>query len=69
MKVEQNYTIDGVVVELIEEFAGVKVFESGEDDELMLYFVKNNNVCQRLKISADCAQNMGFVSECKFIGV
>lgn len=67
MKVEQNFTIRGKVVVLVSEFGGLKVYSEEREDSRTLFFVKNSDVIKRLIISADCGQNVGYISQCEFI--
>ena len=73
MKLEQKFTIEGKIVTLIAEFAGLMVFESieaADEGNITLFFVKNRNVCQRLEIETSYEQNTGFIiSQYEFIGV
>lgn len=67
MKVEQSYVIDGAVVEKISSFEDLEVYSYDPDENsTTLFFCKKGKVVKKLFVSADCAQNCGFISNLAF---
>ena len=64
--VEQNTTINGIIVTLICELEDIQVFEDGNDETKNLFFMKNGVVVKKLKIVAGCCQGFGYISELIF---
>lgn len=68
MKVESKHVIGDKIVTFVVEFCGIKVYRSDNaDEEINLYFVKNDEVVKTLKIEADYGRNMGYISKCEFV--
>ena len=69
--VEKKYVINGTPVDQVATFAGITVYRNSGDaeEEVGLYFAKNGKVVQSLYVSAECGQNMGYISELTFTDV
>ncbi len=72
MKLQQNFTIEGTIVQKEDTFLGFDVYKSskGCDEEVTLYFVNSKgDVVGTMEIGTDCGQNVGYVSGIAFKGV
>lgn len=71
MKIEKVISIEGNIVSLVFRGKNISVYHYDEDDSSMVvYFVSNQNedVLFKQKISADCNQNVGFISDINYEG-
>jgi hypothetical protein len=70
MKIITSETLNGVAVTQIKKFLGYTIYqESAEssDETVELLFVDASGTLQgRITISADCGQNVGYVSDIVF---
>ena len=67
-KIERRFAINGCLVTFEADIGKLKVYSTinKEEDRIKYLFVQDDLLIKTLEISADCGQNVGYISQHKF---
>jgi hypothetical protein len=70
MEIKTSVTMGNHILNKVNSFGGIDVYQVGDmGDDLTLIFTKGKQVLKQLTVLPDCGQNIGYISEYKFIEI